>query len=614
MKNSYDIAVIGESMAGKSTWISSLFRDDIGKKLGSEILKNTIGQTKITIRYILHNKEYFGIGDIRCNCEHMAQCIKEKKSEKAVKIIKEVLKIPSECCSGKEEEIAEKLKKYFESDNYQHLLKSLCPFDLISKLANELSIGESGMISHIAISGPANDATIKILQDYHLEEITIRDTRGFLDESEEKMQEYLNHVKREREKKESDKTVINPPTEEEKKKQYLQQLLDDRDVNRIDACIIMAKGGSNALNKRNNKSIYGPLIKNMLEKYPTFLVIRADKITEVYDENPDISYKEAIAKDEKGQFILLGRRFSGFKELRALLKDYGLFEKSDNLQTDIARKHYKELVLAEVDLSESDQQEIGEINLTEIITLYRKTALGALTEILSGIQEYFKNIEIANSCLKALSKKQPEILKQLFDEHFDRNIYKYSDNWGFTNGLFEYVTKYLSDKVAAEPYYGNIVGIFGGLTTWIPGEGRVGQAAIDFLQTAYKVQENLFPKLVNGLEPEIRLYAEQRYTKEKDIQEAVILLKRNILLKYRRDMDTNFERLSCTSRMIPRYYLEIACEQVKQELEVRPGYIGKYLKELETKFADERWLQDRYQMSVVKRVLWYLVCSGKNYQ
>ena len=155
----------------------------------------------------------------------------------------------------------------------------------------------------------------------------------------------------------------------------------------------MAKGGSNALNKRNNKSIYGPLIKNMLEKYPTFLVIRADKITEVYDENPDISYKEAIAKDEKGQFILLGRRFSGFKELRALLKDYGLFEKSDNLQTDIARKHYKELVLAEVDLSESDQQEIGEINLTEIITLYRKTALGALTEILSGIQEYFKNIE-----------------------------------------------------------------------------------------------------------------------------------------------------------------------------------------------------------------------------
>ena len=57
MKDFYDIAVMGESMAGKSTWIASLFREDIAIKLSSISHDNTEGQTKIASRYNLLNPE-----------------------------------------------------------------------------------------------------------------------------------------------------------------------------------------------------------------------------------------------------------------------------------------------------------------------------------------------------------------------------------------------------------------------------------------------------------------------------------------------------------------------------------------------------------------------------
>lgn len=49
----YNIAVIGESMVRKSTWIASLYENDVGKRLISMCMENTKRQTKICTRYIL---------------------------------------------------------------------------------------------------------------------------------------------------------------------------------------------------------------------------------------------------------------------------------------------------------------------------------------------------------------------------------------------------------------------------------------------------------------------------------------------------------------------------------------------------------------------------------
>lgn len=41
MNDYYDIAVVGESMAGKTTWIASHFRKDVGSRSRSRSLKRS---------------------------------------------------------------------------------------------------------------------------------------------------------------------------------------------------------------------------------------------------------------------------------------------------------------------------------------------------------------------------------------------------------------------------------------------------------------------------------------------------------------------------------------------------------------------------------------------
>ena len=434
-----------------------------------------------------------------------------------------------------------------------------------------------------------------MIQEHELDGVKIRDTRGFLDETEDKMKEFLEESKK-----------INNIEEEERnsefeeidiKAEYLQKLLDDRGICGIDACIFMSVSNSNALSNRNNKAIYGPLIRNMLEKYPAFLTIRTDRLTERLADNS--LYKDCIVKNEDGIFSNMGRFFTGFDALRQLLKEYGLFDKSKNYLTNIARNHYKELLLPE--LLPKDRS--MDIDMDEI---YRKSVVGVFGEVLDGIQDYYRSIEKAEVCLKKLNGDYSNILKKLYDKDFDSNIFFYNQKWGYSNSKFFYITRFLAQKVQGQ-YYGGMVGVYGGLTTWITGEGRVGKAAIDFLETAYRVRKNLFFKIVEELEQEIRNYAEQIYKSDTDIQFEIESIKKNMILKFERDIESDFERLSCTNRMVPRSYLKGAYEKTREELDVKVDKIGKFIPELENYFNDEIWKKDVFQISVVKTILWHLI-------
>lgn len=610
MKNSYDIAVVGESMAGKSTWIANLFDEDITKQLKSICELNQEGQTKIPVYYWLENLrgKKLGVKSIGWNLELLSKTLKEEEKQKCVQRLIELLNLPTGFDLTTEDDIQGEieyiLEKYLQSDEYMVCIEELQTVEFISTICNGSKIGELGIISYVEIYGAANADVWNMIKDFGLESVKIRDTRGFLDETEDKMQEFLESAKQNYRK--ENESIRNTQFDEvDKNDEYLQKLLDDRGIYGVDACVFMSVAGSNALSKKNNKRIYGPLIKNMLEKNPTFLVVRADKLTEIYAGNSDISYEESISKGENGKYIQLGKFFTGFSDLRALLKEYGLHEKSEDYRTDIARKHYKELVLANIpleDFTETEMQEMGEI--------YRKSALGVFTEVLYGVQEYYKNIEEAERCLEALNRDHTEKLKKLYDKEFDSNIFLHSGEWGYCNHKFYYVTKYLSNKVQ-ESYYGGMVGVHGGLTTWITGHGRVGAAAIDFLETAYKLRKDLHSQLVDELEPEIKSYIQQRCGNNIDISQEVKLTKQNLMLKFDKEIEANFERLSCTNRMIPRKYLKTAYENTRKYLEVSHNYIGKYLPELKECFHDKKWEDDRHQMSVVKFLLWNLILLKK---
>ena len=609
MKNLYDIAVVGESMAGKSTWISNLFEEDITKQLKSICELNQEGQTKIPVYYWLENssKKNLGIKSIGWNLEQLTKTLKEKENQKYIQRLVDLLNLPTEFNLTTEDvqgEIEDVLERYLHSDEYKVCIEALQTVDFISTVCNDSKIGELGIISFVEIYGAANVDVWKIIKDFGLDGVKIRDTRGFLDETEDKMHEFLESAKQNNRK--ENESIRNSQFEEvNKNDEYLQKLLDDRGIYGVDACVFMSVAGSNALSKKNNKSIYGPLIKNMLEKNPTFLVVRADKLTEIYAGNPDISYEESISKGDDGKYIQLGKFFTGFSDLRTLLKEYGLYDKSEDYRTDIARKHYKELILANIpleDFTEEEMQDMGDI--------YRKSALGVFKEVLNGVQEYYKNIEEADRCLEALHGDHSEILKKLYDKEFDANIFLHSGDWGYCNRKFYYVTKYLSNKVQGS-YYGGMVGVYGGLTTWITGQGRVGAAAIDFLETAYKLRKDLFSQLVDELDPEIKSYIQQRCENNVDISKEVKLAKQNLMMKFEKDIESNFERLSCTNRMIPRTYLKTAYDNTRKDLEVSYNYIGKYLPELKELFHDKRWDEDRHQMSVVKWLLWNLILLKK---
>ena len=77
MKKLYDIVVIGESMSGKSTWISTLFKENFRKELKSICALNKEGQTKIPLYYFIEapNKDILQVKSIGWNGETLVQVL-----------------------------------------------------------------------------------------------------------------------------------------------------------------------------------------------------------------------------------------------------------------------------------------------------------------------------------------------------------------------------------------------------------------------------------------------------------------------------------------------------------------------------------------------------------
>lgn len=611
MKDFYDIAVVGESMAGKSTWIANLFTESITKKLKEICTFNKEGQTKIAVYYRLEdtNLDIFKINSIGWNLDMLIKEISNKKKQGIIIELFEKLKLFDEVEHAQDvsDDMAQKLEKYFKSETYVEVLNNTDVLDFISKFANDSVIGETGIITFIEISATSRNNVWDIIKKYNLKSIRIRDTRGFLDETEDKMQEYLENVKNNR--KDETDTVNTGYIESDKKEEYLQKLLDERGIHGIDACIFMSIANSNALCKKTSRAIYGPLIKNLLDKHPTYLVVRADKLTEVLTCNSNLTYKEAISKNDDNNFTHLTKFFTGFNDLRNLLIDYGLNEETNNFdssdyKTGIAKRHYKELVLPNIIPNLNDE---GEKQLQEDV--YLKSVLGVFEDILEGIHEYYNNINSANELLEKLHNVdyiQSQFCK-LFNQKFNENIFFHGNYWGYSNKLLYYVTQVYSNKVQG-PYYGGMVGVNGGLTTYIAGEGRVGQYAASLLQTAYNINRNLNKEFIESLDEDLKKLVISAKVNELDIDEKIKLLKQNLHLKFEKEVDSSFEYLETFgSRMIPRWHLHKAYKKTRTNLEVSQNRIGRYLKDLEYFDGNERWLQDRHQMSVVKDILWQII-------
>ena len=119
------------------------------------------------------------------------------------------------------------LVKYLSGEEFQkEKLPLVDVIKLLEDIINDEQIQESGLIEYIELTGSANGQVRELMKLYEIESLKLRDTRGFMDESVDKMSEFLQQTKEWKKDSEEYKIPKNAPTDE--KEAYAQLLLDDR--------------------------------------------------------------------------------------------------------------------------------------------------------------------------------------------------------------------------------------------------------------------------------------------------------------------------------------------------------------------------------------------------
>lgn len=599
----YDIAVVGESMAGKSTWISALCREDVAEMLGEIHRENKQGQTKVAAHYLLRDTkaESFYVESVKWNYEKLIDCLEKGQKEEVEKLFAplglSLEKFFGESCQDKDMEV--ELREYLESgEAIKCIGKSQNLSEFVKNVVNDKTFGDSGLISCIEISVPAAPEVWKEISDRGLDYVRIRDTRGFLDESTERMQEFLEKVKKEQAKREDDgRDALDEETDPQE--ECIQEMLDERGISGTDAVIFMSVSNSNALCKEGMRETYGPMIAYLLGKHPVFLMVRTDEMTKLIRQ-------KGRTYQENCNWILKDEIFSDLDDVRELLEDYRKRSDGQNdYKSDIAKKNYRELLL--VNLSKKMMQE----NRNWDKEIYRPCVSAVFGEVMEGIRHYHESLETARRCLEVIANPTAK-LKELYDTYFWKNILCYNfrepkDKY-YYSGLFGFRTRELAEKLRGS-YLGGMVGKRGGLTTYIPGGMiRVGEYAIDMLETVYSLEKYLLNELVEELEPELEKYVSQKVEEDR-VSEAVREEKENLRKYFEHLREMNFERLSCTNRMVPRIYLEKVCKDTKKYYEKKCLGLGESFPELRERCAEDVQERDREALAVVNYGVWKLMIS-----
>lgn len=443
-------------MAGKTTWISSMYREDINIKLREICLKNSEGQTKVKTFYKLVNNDRAGIyvESIDLDAEVLFQNMKKEEFEKKIQCLYE-LGIMDEAY----ETINTIEKREFISIDLRNKKVDIEKF--FEMVINNITIAELDIIRRICICGQAHEQISKIMEKIGIESVTIRDTRGLMDETEK----FKNIHKDILDKKGYNKNEAN----------NVSSLLGERGVIGADGCVFVSAGG-NALNKKENKERYRFLFESILDDMPSFLLVRSSILEDISNEDFTIEqYKEWMQVDSEYKFVGRLRREFGCKDYVMLLKEFGLFDEAKGLKNQVMKKHYRQLLLPYIDTSDESDRE-----------WYIKCSHAAFAMIIEELYHYKKELYK----LLRIETELPQRLLAFYDRVFDM-ICEQSKITRKDGKEDTYMLNELVENVAVacleQQYYGGLVGVRGGLTTYIKGYGKTGKYAIDILESAYRI-------------------------------------------------------------------------------------------------------------------------------
>lgn len=424
-----DVAVVGLTNSGKSTFISSLFNSNkIPDTINiSELRNNNGGLTKVTTYYSLTDCETIEVIDVIFNIGNLTRGIAETDVESINKKLanKEYRNFDIDPVTTNE--------KGFYKDSLEANLNKLATkikssFDTAVKYINMPSADL--LIKSIKINVPASEKVLEIMSKYRFTTVVLRDTRGFLDANLSDLQQ-------------------KTPT------------LADSGLDGIQACIFM--NGQDSVMPNLGRELYGEFVKSIFESVPTFIVERsaklAGKLEDCLDDN--ISFDPGIYNG-----LVNNKRITNlnFNEIHKFLNTLGIINENGISANQLIDVHKRELLLPEVSMLKSpssspdDDYIIYEFCVLEVLDSLLST-LSDFRSLLNKVMTFFDK----PNQLNAIHQK----FFSVFYESFFISIAKeYYDYYQHNYQLVRPVTQgYSKDNLLYNLAHNQLLGNRGGITT-----------------------------------------------------------------------------------------------------------------------------------------------------
>ena len=346
-----DIVVLGESMAGKTTYILGLLREDVRNKLESICKNNYEGQTKIKTVYRLMNPNNAvgicvnAVDVVAENLNHII-CSEDTLKSEIRDVLSElhILKVNDK-------------KDNEEISNEQIIHINLADKDiflekLYHQVINNKEFAETDIIRSVEIGVSASQKVWEIINNNGLENVTVSDTRGLLDETES-FKDTIEKVR-----KLDEKNIDDKQNKTEKEKELIRKLLDERGVLNADGCVVIAPGGGRTLNIKEYRERYGFLYSYISSTMPVFIINRNDVLTGILDKI-DLAdglerFHEIMDMNENYKFKGELKHVRSHMNLIELLESYEKKgeEEKGALQLRLSKDNMCFMLLPEIDIDE----------------------------------------------------------------------------------------------------------------------------------------------------------------------------------------------------------------------------------------------------------------------
>ncbi|KOR89630.1 hypothetical protein [Paenibacillus solani] len=533
-----DVAVIGLTNSGKSTFIASMIdRNKFGDLIG-KLHQNDGGLTKVTTFYELSDckqtvvsEVVFDLGQITHGIiNNDIEGMNQKLNSNDYKYFKIEPVIASE-------------DGYFNKSLEENLNK------IADKIKNDIKFAISiinhskadKLVRYIKLRVPASEKVLDSMHKHGFKSVVLRDTRGFLDAK-------LDEIEK------------KTPS------------LAETGLDGIQACILM--NGQDSPMPNLGRDIYGEFVKSIFEAVPTFIIERsgklAGKLEDCEDNGINVSTEvyNGLVKNKKVSSL-------NFNEVHKFLYSLDIINEEGNASNQLIKAHKRELLLPEVSVLKEKEVDYDKAEYH----IYEFCSMEVFDRLLSSLSDFrtlLNKIVLFFDDKIKLNDIHDKFFNSFYESLFSRIIMEYYDYHLNLDRIVRPVTKGFSkDNLLNNLVHGQLLGAKDGITSRSEDGSYTYGATGVFAVTAWKTINTLIVDLCESQDiiNSIKKYAEMpddidilnTYTLE--IQQCLKYVLQNSFT----DVWANFGGYSIINRYLAVKAIENSNAKWKNEYSVKYG-------------------------------------------